>query len=174
VNDRAARPEHLARLRSAITRLALEGVPPRGLEVGCGDSPAAALAAVLPAWQWIALDVDHSALRRAPRGSAALVRADAERPPLAVGMRFGLILVRHPDVLRRHAWARLLPGLAHWLAPRGALLITLFSHDEARVVHDLPLPPARLLDDAVLAPATHDGRDRIVLAFQLAVVSADA
>ncbi len=175
MNTPPAPPEFPARLRSAIASLALDGVPPRGLEIGCGAYPAAAgLAGLLVGWQWIALDLDEAALRRAPRASAALVRADAEHPPLAVSARFGLILVRHPDVLRRSAWARLLPRLAERLAPHGVLLITLFDPDEAHALHALPMPPAYALDEAALVPAGRDGRDRVLLAFQQSVVSADA
>lgn len=175
MNTFPAPPEHPARLRSAIARLGLNGVPPRGLEIGCGAYPAASrLAGLLPGWWWIALDLDEAALHRAPRGSTVLVRADAERPPLAAGVRFGLILVRHPDVLRRSAWARLLPRLPGRLAPGGALLITLFDPDEAHAVRALPMPPARPLDEAALVLAGRDGRDRVVLAFQFSTVSADA
>lgn len=175
MNAPPAPPQHAARLGSAVAHLALAGVPPRGLEIGCGAYPAAAeLAGLLPGWRWIALDLDEAALRRAPREPAALVRADAERLPLAHRARFGLILVRHPDVLRRRAWARLLPRLAERLAPGGVLLITLFGPVEAHAVGALPLPPAHPLDERALAPVGHDGRDRVVLAFQLAAVSADA
>jgi SAM-dependent methyltransferase len=162
------RPESLARLRSILAQLPLADLPPRLLNVGCGVFPSARLVRdVLPAWALYGLDLDGTALRRARRDtpSLRLVQADAKDLPGLLRARFGLVVVRHPDVHRRPAWCRIVPRLPALLAPGGLLLITLYAPEEVDTVRALNLPPARLLDESALAPSALAGHDRYALVF---------
>ncbi len=168
-----ARPDVLPRLRSVIERLPLAGLPPRLLNVGCGAFPSAGeLRAALPGWALVGVDLDGKALQSAATQRTAqqanglhLVQADAAALPLARLARFGLVLVRHPDVFRRRAWAEIIPRLPARLAPGGMLVIMVYAPEEVRLIRALPLPPDFPLDEADLAPSDLVGRDRFVLAF---------
>ncbi len=135
-----------ARLRSALMQLRLDGVPARALDVGCGANAAADLLHdLLPAWTFYGLDTDGDALRRARDNFPAqhLIQADARSLPGLLRARFGLVLLRHPDLYRhRAAWMRIVPTLPALLAPGAALLIALYAPEEVDLIRGLPLPPA--------------------------------
>ena len=115
----------LPRLNSLLVQLPLPDGPGRLLDVGCGDCPAAlTLRHALPGWTIYGLDLDPGELRRAHLRAAdlRLICADASHLPGLLRQRFGLILVRHPDLsLRRRAWSRIIPRLPLSLAPGGVL-----------------------------------------------------
>lgn len=162
-----ARQDVLPRLRSVIAQLPCVGLPPRVLNVGCGSFPSAGeLRAALPGWTLYGVDIDGAALCRAYRANGVrLIQADATALPLALQVRFGLVLVRHPDVFRRRAWAEIIPRLPALLAPGGLLLIMVYAPEEVRLIRSLPLLPDYPLDEDNLAAADLVGRDRFVLAF---------
>jgi trans-aconitate methyltransferase len=159
----------LARLRSILAQLPLASLPPRLLNVGCGPYPSAHLLRdVLPAWALYGLDLDGEALRRARRDAPflCLVQADANTLPGLLQARFGLVLVRHPDVYRQAAWCRIIPRLPALLAPGGCLLITLYAPEELEALRMLDLPLVCWLDEPALAPPDLAGRDRYPLVFR--------
>jgi trans-aconitate methyltransferase len=169
VNIPPDRPESLARLRSILAQLPLGGLPPRLVNVGCGMYPSARLVQdALPAWALYGLDLNGDALRRARRDapSLRLIQADAKDLPGLLRARFGLVLVRHPDVYRRAAWCRIIPRLPALLAPEGFLLITLYAPEEVETMRALDLPPPCPLDESALAPPDLAGRDRYALVFR--------
>jgi SAM-dependent methyltransferase len=169
VNIPPDRPESLARLRSILAQLPLEGLLPRLLNVGCGAYPSARmLRNALSAWALYGVDLDGDALRRARRDtpSLRLVQSDAKDLPGLARARFGLVLVRHPDVHRRAAWCRIIPQLPALLAPGGSLLITLYAPEEVETMRALDLPPPCPLDESALAPPDLSGRDRYALVFR--------
>jgi trans-aconitate methyltransferase len=157
------------RLYRAVSQLPVTGLPPRLLDVGCGDCLAAeVLLQALPGWVITGVDLDGAALDRARKRlpSLLLVEADAATLPGLLHTRFGLILVRHPDLFaRRASWNRILPMLPELLAPGGWLVITLYAPDEVDLVRALSLPPGSLLNEQALAPADLAGRDRFILVF---------
>ena len=159
----------LARLRSVLDWLPVAPLPPRALNVGCGTFACArTLHDARPAWRLVGVDIDGDALRQARHHAPwlELIQADARRLPLPREMAFGLILVRHPDLFRQPAaWSAIIPALPARLAPGGALLITVYTTDEARLVLGLPLIPAPIvLNNHGLPPADLVGRDRVALA----------
>ncbi len=157
----------LARLRSLITALALDGTTPRAISVGCGAFPSAwVLREMLPGWAVYGLDRDGSVLRAARRDApfTRLVQADGRALPGLLRTRFGLILVRHPDLFRyRTAWAGIFPGLPALLAPGGALLATFYAPEEVDAVLALPGTAFARLDEHLLAPPDLAGHDRFAL-----------
>jgi SAM-dependent methyltransferase len=169
VNIPPDRPESLARLRSILAQLPLADLPPRLINVGCGVYQSARpVRDALSTWALYGLDLDGDALRRARRDtpSLRLVQANAKDLPGLLQARFGLVLVRHPDVHRRAAWCRIIPRLPALLAPGGFLLITLYAPEEVDAVRALDLPPACPLDESALAPPDLAGRDRYGLVFR--------
>jgi trans-aconitate methyltransferase len=161
--------DSLARLRSVLAQLPLAGLPPYLLDVGCGRYPSARLLRdVLPAWALYGLDLDREALRRARRDAPflRLVQADANTLPGLLRARFGLVLVRHPDLYRQAAWCRIIPRLPALLVPGGCLLVTLYAPEEVEALRLLDLPPACWLDEPALAPPDLVGQDRYVLMFR--------
>lgn len=169
MSTRPERAESLARLRSILTQLPLAGLPPRLLSVGCGAYPSAHLLwDLLPGWALYGLDLDGAAQRRARRDAPflRLVQADANVLTGLLRTRFGLVLVRHPDVYRRPTWCRIIPRLPGLLAPGGTLLITLYTPEEVEAVLALDLPPACLPDESMLAAPDLAGRDRYALVFR--------
>ena len=164
-------PETLARLRSLLAQLPLDSLPPRALEVGCGAYPAArVLAEVLPGWVLYGIDCDGEALRHARQEapSLRLLQADALQLPGLLCARFGLILVRHPDLYRHlDTWRAIIGGLPSLLPPRGVLVITLYTPEEVDAIHLPGLPPLFPLDENALAPVDLDGRDRFVVVVNL-------
>jgi SAM-dependent methyltransferase len=176
-----APPEVLPRLRSVIDRLPIARLPPRLLNVGCGAFPSAGvLRAALPGWTMTGVDLDRQALRTAairrtaarqrsdadqPPGRLHLVQADAAALPLQRSARFGLVLVRHPDVFRRRAWAEIIPRLPERLVPGGLLVIMVYAPEEVRLIRALPLSRDFPLDEDDLSPPDLAGRDRFVLVF---------
>lgn len=162
--------ELLTRLDSLLAALPLgPDLPPRVLNVGCGAySSAATLRAALPGWVLWGLDLDGQALRRAHvrAPDLRLIQADARHLPDLLAIRFGLVLVRHPDLAHpRAAWSLVLPALPRLLEPGGLLLITVFAAEEAGRVRALPLPPTYPLDESTLAPVDLSGCDRLALAY---------
>jgi SAM-dependent methyltransferase len=156
----------LDRLRSIVIQLPLAELPPRLLEVGCGDDPGFAL---LPGWTGYGLDLDGAALRRArhPR----LIQADARHLPGLLHTQFGMILIRHPDLFRhRAAWGEVIPRLPALLAPGGLLLITVYAPEEVEIVQALDLPPIYPLDPGSLVPCDLTGHDRFALATRTATI----
>jgi len=169
VNIPPERAESLARLRSILAQLPLAGLTPRLLNVGCGMYPSVHLLwDMLPGWALYGLDLDGEALRHARRDAPflRLVRADANALPGMLRARFGLVLVRHPDVHRRATWCRIIPCLTGLLVPGGYLLITLYAPEEVETVLALDLPPACPLDESALAAPDLAGRDRHALVFR--------
>lgn len=163
----------LPRLYSVLDQLPVIGLPPRLLNVGCGDFPCApTLAAALPGWMVVGVDRDGAALRRAaahngpPRGSTPhLVQGDARDLTALLRAQFGVILVRHPDIFHSRAtWTIALPGLVHLLVPGGILVISLYAPEETEMVRALALPPPLALDESVLPGVDLAGRDRFVWA----------
>ncbi len=158
-----------SRLRSVLTQFPTEGLPPRVLNVGCGDYPAAAaLRQAREGWTLYGLDRDEAALRRARQSDPALrlVCADARDAPRIFRARFGLVLVRHPDIFRDKAmWAVALPRLLALLAAGGVLLITCYTAEESALLAALELPPALALDEDALAPPNLAGHDRYLHAY---------
>jgi len=121
----------------------------------------------LPGWTFYGIDIDGSALQRARATFPAqhLIQADARSLPGLLHTRFGLILLRHPDLYRhRAAWMRIIPTLPALLAPGAALLIALYAPEEADLIRKLTLPPAYPLNG--LAPVNLAGQDRYLLAFR--------
>lgn len=182
----------LGRLHSIMIQLPLDGLPPRVLEVGCGADPAAS---VLPGWTFYGVDLDGEALRRARadleptiapgiggnldgealrracRAGLRLVQADARRLPDLLHTRFGTVLLRHPDLIRRRAaWGEAIPRLPALLPPGGLLLITLYAPEEVEIVQALDLPPAYPLDAGSLVPCDLAGHDRFALAYRTATI----
>lgn len=158
----------LDRLRSVLRQLPLDGLPPRLLEIGCGDDPAE----ILPGWTYYGLDRDGPALRRVSR--PRLIQADVVSLPGLLHTRFGLILLRHPDLVRhRAAWSAAIPRLPRLLAPGGLLLITVYAPEEVEIVRALPLPPVYPLDAGSLAPCDLAGHDRFALATRTATILMD-
>jgi SAM-dependent methyltransferase len=145
------------------------GLPPRLLSVGCGDCPeAATVQAALPGWAFFGLDLDGDALRRARHTAPALrlVQADARHLPGLLRARFGVILLRHPDLFqRRSAWRQIIHALPESLAPGGVLLITLYAPEETEFVRAL-LPAADPPDEGALAPPDLAGHDRFALLYR--------
>ncbi len=160
--------ESLPRLHTLLVRLPVAGLPPQLLSVGCGDCPeAATVQAALPGWTFYGIDVDGDALRHARHTSPALglVRADASHLPGLLRARFGVILLRHPDLFqRRAAWRRIIPALPESLAPGGVLLVTLYTPEETEFVRAL-LPAADPPDEGALAPPDLAGHDRFALLY---------
>ena len=158
-----------SRLRSALAQFPSAGLPPRVLNVGCGDFPAAeALHQARPTWTLYGLDRDEAALRRAQQAdpSLRLVCADARDAPHILRTRFGLVLVRHPDIFRDRAiWAVALPRLVALLATGGVLLITCYTAEESALIAALEMPPALALDESALAPPNLAGHDRFLHAY---------
>lgn len=162
--------EILPRLYGIIDQLPVIGLPPRLLNVGCGDFPCAAtLSTALPGWMLVGVDRDGDALRCAgsPNGrnntGALLIQADARDLPVVLGAQFGVILVRHPDLFRsRAAWLAALVELVHLLAPDGVLVITLYAPEEVELIHAADLLPLATLDEAYLPRVDIAGRDRFV------------
>ena len=158
-----------SRLRSALAQFPIADLPPRALNVGCGEFPAAAvLRQARPGWTLYGLDRDEVALHRAHRDDPALrlVCADARDTPYILRARFGLVLVRHPDIFRdRAVWAVALPRLITLLAAGGTLLITCYTAEESALIAALDLPPALALDEDALAPPNLAGHDRYIHAY---------
>jgi SAM-dependent methyltransferase len=155
-----------ARLRSALAQLPLDDLPPRVLNVGCGTYPSAqTLRDALPSWTLVGVDIDGDALRRARCPDLHLVQADARDLPLRA--RFGLVIIRHPDLYRSYtAWAQIVPSLRACLVPQGLLLITVYAPEEVELIRALSLPPVFALDG--LASADLAGHDRFVMAYRAA------
>ncbi len=160
----------LARLQSLLTALALDGLAPRAVSVGCGAYPSAwVLRETLPGWTLYGLDRDGAALRSARREApfTRLIQADARSLPGLLHARFGLVLVRHPDLYRYHsAWTCIFDSLPAMLAPGGALLATFYAPEEAEVALALPVPTLAPLDEDLLAPPDLGGHDRFALAYR--------
>ena len=158
-----------SRLRSALAQFPTAGLPPRVLNVGCGDFPAAgALHQARPTWTLYGLDRDEAALRRARQAdpSLRLICADARDAPHILRARFGLVLVRHPDIFRDRAmWAVALPRLVTLLAAGGVLLITCYTAEESALIAALDMPPMLALDESALAPPNLAGHDRFLHAY---------
>jgi SAM-dependent methyltransferase len=167
-------------LTGLLAQLPLTGLPPRALEVGCGESPAyEALIVTWPGWFYLGLDYDGAALRIArenwmrqtaqPSGSDPhFIQADARELPGLLRTRFGLILVRHPDLFRhRGAWADILCALPVLLMPGGVLVITLYAPEEVEIVETLALPPEIEISPSALPPVDLAGRDRLARAYRL-------
>jgi hypothetical protein len=154
----------LDRLQSLVIQLPLAELPPRLLEVGCGDDPVS-----VPGWTCYGLDLDGAALRRArhPR----LIQADARHLPELLHTHFGMILIRHPDLFRhRAAWGDVIPRLPALLVPGGLLLITVYAPEEVEIVWALDLPPIYPLDPGSLVPCDLAGHDRFALATRTATI----
>jgi trans-aconitate methyltransferase len=139
------------------------------LNVGCGTFPSArTLHGARPGWALVGVDVDENALRRARHTwpDLRLLCADAIHLSGLLRARFGLILVRHPDVIRHRAtWSRIIAALPNLLAPGGVLLVTVYAPEEVEVICALALPPPFVLDERVLAPVDLAGRDRFPLVY---------
>ncbi len=164
-----------SRLRSILEQLPMAALPPRLLNVGCGEwEEAATLRQMLPGWTFYGIDLDSAALRRALQSDPRLrlVQGDAIHIPGLLRASFGLILVRHPDLFRRTAWRRILPALPHQLAPGGYLLITLYAPEEAEHIRAVPLPPLTPLDGRALAAPDLAGHDRFPLLYGAAIFKA--
>lgn len=160
----------LRRLHSVLTCLPRSSAALRVLNVGCGAYPAApALHDAFPGWHLWGLDRDLRALRAARRHTPSLtvIAADLDSLPGLLRGRFGLVLVRHPDLFRSSAWGRAMPRLPGLLAPGGVLVIALYAPDEVEAVRGLALPHRMPLDERRLAPAGLAGQDRFVLAYNL-------
>jgi len=161
----------LSRLHSLLRQLPSDHLPPALLSVGCGtfeDEPT--LRAALPNWALYGIDVDGEALRRARQHapSLRLIQADAINLPGLLHMQFGLVIVRHPDLhLRRKTWSQILPRISSLLTPNGLLVITVYSHEETRLLRSFNLPPAYPVDEHALAPSDMGGRDRYVQIYRV-------
>ncbi len=158
-------PEPLPRLESILRTLPAIATP-RVLNVGCGAFPSAlSLRKVFPDWQIFGLDLDRQALRQAHDSDSGLylVQADMRDLPQVMHARFGLVLVRHPDLFRHpQAWEAVIPRLPAMLAPGGVLLITLYSPHEAAMLTGYKLPAPDPLREASLVSVDLVGRDRYV------------
>lgn len=164
-----------SRLRSILEQLPTADLLPRLLNVGCGEwEEAATLTDLLPGWTFYGIDLDAAALRAAHRRDSRLrlVQGDAVHISGLLRARFGLILVRHPDLFRRTAWRRILPALPGQLAPGGYLLITLYAPEEAEHIRAVPLPPLAPLDRLALAAPDLAGHDRFPLLYGAAIFKA--
>ena len=142
---------------------------PRALNVGCGTYPSAhTLRRKHPAWALYGLDPDPVALRVARQSDAALrlIHADALHLPGLLRTRFGLILVRHPDLFRsREVWRTIMGRLPALLAPDGVLLVTVYAPAEVDLLHTFRLPAPLPLRDQHLAPVNLAGQDRYAFAW---------
>jgi SAM-dependent methyltransferase len=171
----SSRPDESQRLRSVLLQLPVGGLCPSVLDVGCGSFfSELTIRNARPDWTLFGLDIDGPALRqvrcRAPW--LRLVQADAVCLPGLLRTRFGLILVRHPDLFRhRAAWAGIIPHLPALLAPGGFLLLTLYALEEVDLVRAFYLPPAYPLDETALSPVSLAGFDRFLLAYRAEVAS---
>lgn len=142
-----------ARLVSIIRRLPISQQSPRLLNIGCGAFvEAPALRKLLPGWAVIGLDIV-----RLKKNSAWLIQADAVHLPFAC--KFGLILVRHPDVNKYpERWKTIFENLPAYLD--GVLLVTAYTFDEIEFVRNhLDLPPISV-SEPPLAPVDLVGRDK--------------
>ena len=163
----------LARLQSLLTALAVDGLTPRAVSVGRGAYPSAwVLRETLPGWTLYGLDRDGAALRTARRDApfARLIQADARSLPELLHARFGLVLVRHPDLYRyRTAWTGIFHSLPALLVPGGVLLATFYAPEEAEAALALPAPAFIPLDERLLAPPDLGGYDRFALVYRAPV-----
>ncbi|MBN2303514.1 MAG: class I SAM-dependent methyltransferase [Anaerolineae bacterium] len=159
-----------ARLRSVLSLLPAV-LPHRILNVGCGSYLSArTLHGARPGWTLWGLDRDGYALRHAriaaPDLRLRLVQADAIHLPDLLHTRFGLVLVRHPDLHRNRAtWSRVIPALRGLVAPGGVLLITVYMAGEVDLLRELALPGPVQLDESALTPVGLDGQDRFAFAY---------
>lgn len=152
-----------SRLAALLNGLPIPAHPPRTLNIGCGTlSEGEQLAATYPNRLHIGLDFDGQALRQAPPAFAR-IQADARYMPLRG--EFALILVRHPDVIRRREnWTHILTRLPKFLAADGVLLVTVYALMELDFVrHVLPDTPLSL-GYGRLPPPDLIGRDRFFYA----------
>ncbi len=150
--------DRFASILRALTPLPM----PRILDLGCGDGRCAgALKAYFPDAAIYGVDHDLAALRNMRIGIQAVL-ADVRALPFA--SRFGLIVIRHPNVDRAFvAWQQALSKVETRLAEGGILLITCYSAPEAERLRGW-LPPLTALPiaTAVLAPIDLVGHDRYV------------
>ena len=116
-------PAVFPRLASILDQLPVSTTA-RALSVGCGAYHAVyTLCDQFPGWTYVGLDRDHGALQTAQRiingvRGVQLVQGDALALPGLLHTRFGLILVRHPDLFLHladwHTIMHRLPALAVW------------------------------------------------------------
>lgn len=162
-------PSSLFRLASILRQLP-PITTPRALNTGCGAFPAAhTLRQQYPAWVLYGLDRDPAALRAAQQSDPALrlIRADALVLPSLLHTRFGLVLVRHPDLFRhREMWLTVLRRLPALLAPDGVLLVTVYAPEEIDLLRTLEFPSPLPLSEQNLAPVDLAGQDRYVCAWR--------
>ena len=168
-------PDELCRLQSVLLQLPGDSSCPSVLDVGCGlFCSKMTIRSARPDWTLFGLDIDGPALRQARCRAPwlRLVQADAACLPRLLQTRFGLILVRHPDLFRHRAtWTRIITRLPALLAPGGFLLLTLYALEEVELVRAFDLPPAYLLDEPALSPVSLAGFDRCPLAYRAKVAS---
>ena len=162
---------NLARLRSVLAHLPTADLPPRVLNVGCGDYVCAqTLHGARPGWARFGVDLDGAALRRAHQRDPALrlVHSDARCLPGLVKGEFGLVLVRHPDLFRSQAaWTAILPVLPGLVAPGGGLVITVYAADEADLLRSMLRLPPDALDAAQITAPDLAGHDRFVFVYRM-------
>lgn len=149
----------------------LRALPPlpieRILDLGCGDAKGAImLAARYPGATIYGIDYDLSALRCVPP-CVQPVLADVRQLPF--NARFGLIVIRHPDVFRSAAaWKQALQSALELLVAGGVLIVTCYSIAEADRLRAwlavLLLQPIRLSTD--LAAVDQTGQDRFAFALR--------
>jgi SAM-dependent methyltransferase len=148
-----------ARLQSILT--ALPVTPKTLIELGCGEwEIGTILQNIFPGTRLFGADV-----RPLDEYQAGFVHADINALPF--GCTFDLVLIRHPDVHRSGAvWQACMSGIARWITPGGALLITTYSAPEAELIRawlpgslrPIPIDPARL------AAVNRIGQDRYFFA----------
>jgi SAM-dependent methyltransferase len=142
----------------------------RVLDLGCGDCPDIA-SYCQPDWPpnavTVGIDLDFQALRSAAKRNIHIAQADFRQLPFSV--RFDLILIRHPDVVRNEtAWRYAISQLPICLSATGVVVITTYSVAEMDTLRGWlvrgSLKPLAL-DTSRLRATGLAGRDRLVTAY---------
>ena len=145
-----------SRFAALLDQLTLPEIPRRTLSIGCGAfTEYALLHQRWRGWLHLGIDWDREALRTAPQET--VIVADAQQLPFACD--FGLILIRHPDVIKcPHNWTAIIQQAPRFLAHEGVLLITTYSLQEWDFVQRII--KLQTIDTANLPPIDLVGRDK--------------
>ncbi|MHB8627946.1 MAG: class I SAM-dependent methyltransferase [Aggregatilineales bacterium] len=130
LDERAAAPsDNLTRFAGVLRLLPAPAVP-LVLDLGCGTARCAlAIQERWPGVGIVGLDRDRAALKHRPN-VVAPVQADLCAMPVPMS-RFGLIVIRHPDVHRApERWQAAIRAAPQLLCVGGLLLVTCYSLSE--------------------------------------------
>jgi hypothetical protein len=111
------------------------------------------------------VDVVLDDLRQIKHGMAR-IQANLQRLPLRCCV--DVVLVRHPDIIRRWAgWAHFFQHLPSVLRPGGYLLVTTYSPLELETLTQMVNLPRHPLTESQLAPVNLAGQDKYPLLYRV-------